>query len=254
MLFDSHAHYNDERFNDDRDELLLTMQENNVGLIMNSCSDTEEIPDIISLCQSYDFIYGSVGVHPHCVEHMTNGDMDLLKKYSKHQKIKAIGEIGLDYYYDNSPRDKQREWFSKQLDLAVELDMPIVIHDRDAHGDCMDILRGYKGKIRGEFHCYAGSKEMAKEILDWGMYLAMGGALTFKNSVRPREVAEYVPMDRILIETDCPYLTPVPHRGKRNSSLYIHYVAKEIARLKGIDEKTVEDMTFENAKKMFNIK
>lgn len=254
MLFDSHAHYNDERFNEDRDTLLLTMRENNVGLILNSCSNTEEIPDIISLCEKYDFIYGSVGVHPHDAENMTNRDIDILKKYSAHPKINAIGEIGLDYYYDNSPRDKQREWFSRQLDLAVELDMPIVIHDRDAHGDCMDILRGYKGKIKGEFHCYAGSREMAKEILDWGMYIAFGGALTFKNAVKPKEVAEYVPLDRILIETDCPYLTPVPHRGKRNSSLYIHYVAEEIARIKGIDKTAVEDVTFENAKSLFNIK
>ncbi len=254
MLFDSHAHYNDSRFDTDRDEILSSMRDNNVGLIMNSCSNLGEIPDIIGLCEKYDFIYGSVGVHPHDVEDMTEDDIDALHEYLKYPKIMAVGEIGLDYYYDNSPRNLQRKWFARQIELAIETGMPIVIHDRDAHGDCMDIMRAYKNDITGEFHCYAGSVEMAREILGWGMYIALGGALTFKNSVRPREVAEYVPLDMLLIETDCPYLTPVPHRGKRNSSLYVHYVAEEIARIKGIPVKEVEDMTYNNAKKMFKIK
>ena len=254
MLFDSHAHYNDERFDDDRDGILSSMKENNVGLIMNSCSNIAELPGIIELCEKYDFIYGSAGVHPHDVSGMTENDTDTLKEYLKHPKIKAVGEIGLDYYYDNSPRDEQRKWFARQIELALETDMPIVIHDRDAHKDCMDIVRAYKNDIRGEFHCYAGSVEMAREILDWGMYIALGGALTFKKSVKPKEVAEYVPLDRLLIETDCPYLTPEPHRGKRNSSLYIHYVAEMIADIKGISPKEVEDATWNNAKKLFDIK
>ena len=254
MLFDSHAHYNDDRFDGDRDEILSSMRENNVGLIMNSCSNLDELPDITALCEKYDFIYGSAGIHPHDVSGMTENDIDSLREYLKHPKIKAVGEIGLDYYYDNSPRDEQRKWFARQIELAVETDMPIVIHDRDAHKDCMDIVRAYKDNIKGEFHCYAGSVEMAREILDWGMYIALGGSLTFKNSVKPREVAAYVPLDMLLIETDCPYLTPVPHRGKRNSSLYMHYVAEMIAEIKGVTVKDVEDATWNNAKKLFNIK
>lgn len=254
MIFDSHAHYNDERFSEDYKELLSTMQDNNVGLIMNSCSDINEIPDILKLCKEFDFIYASVGVHPHEVSKMKDSDLQVLRDYSKNKKVKAIGEIGLDYYYDNSPRDTQKLWFDKQINLATELDLPIVVHDRDAHGDCMDILRRYKGTVKGEFHCFQGSVEMAKEVLNMGMYIAFGGSLTFKNSRRAVEVLKYVPMDRVLLETDCPYLTPVPHRGKRNDSTYIKYVVSMISEIKGITETEVEDITFNNAKEMFKIK
>lgn len=254
MLFDSHAHYNDERFKEDVDEVLSSMNENNVGLIMNSCSDISEITDILNICEKYSFVYASVGVHPHEVEHLKESDMDILKDYAKNEKVKAIGEIGLDYFYDFSPRDLQKKWFARQVELAKELKMPVIIHDRDAHKDSMDILRDCDIRdIGGVFHCYAGSVEMAREILDWGMYIAFGGSLTFKKSVKPKEVAEYVPLNRIVIETDCPYLTPEPHRGKRNSSLYIHYVAEKIAEIKNISVEEVENATYENAKKLFNI-
>lgn len=253
MLFDSHAHYNDERFLHDRHELLSSMPDNNIGLIMNSCSNLSEIPDIIELCEKYPFVYGSAGVHPHDVEGMTEADIDKLREFLKHPKLKAVGEIGLDYHYDLSPRDVQKKWFARQIELAAELDLPIVIHDREAHKDCMDIVRAYKDTVKGEFHCYAGSVEMAREILNWGMYIAFGGSLTFKNSVQPKEVAAYVPLDRIVIETDCPYLTPEPFRGKRNSSLYVHFVAEKIAEIKGITPREVETATFENAKRLFNI-
>lgn len=254
MLFDSHAHYNDERFEDDMDEILSSMPENNVGLILNSCSEIAEIPDILKICAKYPFVYASVGVHPHETDGLTERDMDTLKEYAKHSKVKAIGEIGLDYFYDFSARDAQKKWFARQVDLAKELKMPVVTHDRDAHKDCMDILREHNVKeVGGVFHCYAGSVEMAKEILDWGMYIAFGGSLTFKKSVKPKEVAAYVPLDRIVIETDSPYLTPEPHRGKRNSSLYIHYVAEKLAEIKGISVDEVENATFENAKRLFGI-
>ncbi len=254
MLFDSHAHYNDEKFKEDVDELLSSMPENNVGLILNSCSDISEIPDILKLCEKYPFIYASIGVHPHEVENLTEADMDVLKEYSKHSKVKAIGEIGLDYFYDFSPRETQKKWFARQVELAKELKLPVVIHDRDAHKDSMDILREHNiSEVGGVFHCYAGSVEMAREILGWGMYIAFGGSLTFKKSVKPKEVAAYVPLDRIVIETDCPYLTPEPHRGKRNSSLYIHYVAEMLAQIKGVSVETIENATFENAKKLFKI-
>lgn len=255
MLFDSHAHYNDEKFNGDRDELLSSMQENNVGLILNSCSSLYEVEDIFALCEKYPFIYASVGVHPHEAAELTETDMEKIKEYAKHPKAVAIGEIGLDYFYDFSPRDIQKKWFARQVDIARELKMPVVIHDRDAHKDCMDILRSHKVRdVGGVFHCYAGSVEMAKEILDWGMYIAFGGSLTFKKSVKPVEVAKYVPLDRIVTETDSPYLTPEPHRGKRNSSLYIHYVAEKLAHIKGLDVSEIENATFENAKRCFGIK
>lgn len=255
MLFDSHAHYNDERFDDDRDEILSQMQDNNVGMILNSCSSLDEADDILAICDKYPFVYASVGIHPHEVERLCEADMELLKKYAANPHVKAIGEIGLDYYYDFSPRDMQKKWFARQIEVARELKLPIVIHDRDAHKDTMDILRACNiHEVGGVFHCYAGSVEMAREILDWGMYLAFGGTLTFKKSVRPVEVAKYAPLDRILIETDCPYLTPEPHRGKRNSSLYIHYVAEKLAEIKGVSAEEIERITFENAMKCFKIK
>lgn len=255
MLFDSHAHYNDSRFEKDMDEVLSSMNENNVGMILNSCSNLGEVPDILKICEKYPFIYASVGIHPHDVKDLTDSDMDMLIKYAENEKVKAIGEIGLDYFYDNSPRDLQKKWFACQVEVAKQIKLPIIIHDRDAHKDCMDILRSENIQdIGGVFHCYSGSVEMAKEILDWGMYIAFGGSLTFKKSVRPVEVAKYVPLDRILIETDCPYLTPEPHRGKRNSSLYIHYVAEKLAQIKGVSVEEIENATFENGKRCFNIK
>lgn len=255
MLFDSHAHYNDSRFEKDMDEVLSSMNENNVGMILNSCSNLDEVPDILKICEKYPFIYASVGIHPHDVKNLADSDMDMLIKYAENDKVKAIGEIGLDYFYDNSPRDLQKKWFARQVEVAKQIKQPIIIHDRDAHKDCMDILRSENIQdIGGVFHCYSGSVEMAKEILDWGMYIAFGGSLTFKKSVRPVEVAKYVPLDRILIETDCPYLTPEPHRGKRNSSLYIHYVAEKLAEIKGVSVEKIENATFENGKRCFNIK
>lgn len=254
MLFDSHAHYTSEQFSEDLDEVLSKMRENGVGYIMNACSEIREFPEIKKLIEKYDFIYGAIGVHPHEVGEMTDGDLEKISEISQHPKVKAIGEIGLDYYYDNSPRDIQRLWFSRQLDLAVNLNMPIIIHDRDAHKDTMDILKDHNVKaVGGAFHCFTGSVEMAKEVLELGLDIAFGGSLTFKNAQRPIEVAKYVPIDRILIETDCPYLTPVPFRGKRNSSLYVHLVAEKIAEVKGIEVSEVIKRTTDNAKRCFRI-
>ena len=254
MLFDSHAHYTSEQFSEDLDEVLSKMRENGVGYIMNACSEISEFPDIKNLIEKYDFIYGAIGVHPHEVGGMTEDDLEKISEISRHPKVKAIGEIGLDYYYDNSPRDIQRLWFSRQLDLAVNLNMPIIIHDRDAHKDTMDILKDHNVKaVGGAFHCFTGSVEMAKEVLELGLDIAFGGSLTFKNAQRPIEVAKYVPIDRILIETDCPYLTPVPFRGKRNSSLYVHLVAEKIAEVKGIEVSEVIKKTRDNAKRCFKI-
>ena len=253
MLFDTHAHYNDNRFKEDIDAVLMDMKPNEVELIMNACSSIDEIPDIIALCEKYPFIYGCVGVHPHEAKELKESDMDILKKYATHPKIKAIGEIGLDYYYDSSPRDIQKKWFARQLELSQELKMPFVIHDRDAHGDTMDILRATHLKTTGVFHCYAGSREMAREVLNKGLYIAFGGSLTFKNSVHPKEVAAYVPLDRIVLETDAPYLAPTPQRGRRNDSRYMHFVAETIAQIKGISYDEVARVTYENGKKLFGI-
>lgn len=254
MLFDSHAHYNDDRFSADRDEVLSGMQDNNVGLIMNACSSIDEIENILKMVEKYPFMYGSVGVHPHEVGNMSDKDIDILKKYASHDKIKAIGEIGLDYYYDNSPRDIQKKWFARQIELAKEVNLPIIIHDRDAHADTMDILKACNAQAcGGVFHCYSGSSQMAKQILDMGLYIAFGGSLTFKNAKMPKESARYVPLDKILLETDCPYLAPEPFRGKRNSSLFMYRVAEEIALIKGVSVQEVERATFENAKRCFRI-
>lgn len=254
MIFDSHTHYDDKRFDDDRDSLLSSLGENGVGRVMSACASMQDIGPILALADRYDFLYASVGVHPHEAEEMRDRDLEILKEAARHPKVKAIGEIGLDYYYDNSPRDLQRLWFAKQLELAKELDLPVIIHDRDAHGDTMDILRTHHvEQVGGVFHCYAGSVEMAKEILDWGMYIAFGGSLTFKKAVRPAEVAAYVPMNRILLETDCPYLTPEPHRGKRNDSTYLSYVAQRIAEIKGVSTEEIIKITYENASRCFRI-
>lgn len=254
MLFDSHAHYDDEKFNDDRDLILSQMQENNVGLIMNACAAMSDLEAISALCARYPFVYGAVGVHPSDCAELTEADMQTLADAAQNPKIKAIGEIGLDYYYDDVPREVQKKWFSRQTELARELKMPVIIHDREAHGDTMDILKSCGAKdCGGVLHCFSGSTEMAREVLNLGMYIAFGGSLTFKNARKTVEAAEYVPIDRIMIETDSPYLAPEPMRGKRNSSLYIHYVAEKIAEIKGMSADEVERITFENAKMCFGI-
>lgn len=254
MIFDSHAHYNDERFKEDLDEVLSSMKENNVGYIMNACSSVGEFSEIRRIIEKYPFVYGAAGVHPHEAAEMTEEALGQIAEFLNYPKIKAIGEIGLDYFYDNSPRDVQKYWFAKQVDLAVELNMPVIIHDRDAHKDTMDILKEHDVKaVGGAFHCYTGSAEMVKDVLDMNMYIAFGGAITFKKAVKPVEAVRAVPIERMLIETDCPYLTPEPHRGKRNSSLYIHYVAEKIAEIKGIEVEEVIEKTTENAIKCFRI-
>lgn len=254
MLFDTHAHYDDEQFDDDRDELLSSMIENNVGLIMNSCAALSDIPKVKAIIEKYPFMYGTAGVHPSDCGEIKMSDMDIIRAAASHEKIKAIGEIGLDYYYDSVPKNVQKKWFSEQLGLAKQLGLPVVIHDRDAHRDTLDILRAEGVKdIGGVFHCYSGSVEMAREVLDMGMYIAFGGVVTFKNAVRAVEAAKYVPMDRLVIETDSPYLAPVPNRGKRNSSLFIHLVAERLAEIKGLTASEVEKVTFQNGKQLFRI-
>lgn len=254
MLFDSHAHYNDSKFDCDRFDILDGMRESGVGYIMNIADSMQSIPKIMDIAEKYPFVYASVGIHPEHTLSASEADMDMLEKYVLHPKVKAIGEIGLDYYYDDVEKSVQKKWFARQIELAKKVKLPVVIHDRDAHGDCLDILRtcGVR-EVGGILHCYSGSVETARELLDMGMYIAFGGTLTFKNARKVREAAEFVPLDRIVIETDCPYLAPEPHRGKRNSSLYIHYVAEKLAEIKGISVAEAVRATCENAKKCYGI-
>lgn len=255
MIFDTHAHYNDEKFDSDRDELLSSMPSHGIGLIMNACSELSEIHDIIDMCEKYPFVYGAVGIHPEAVETVADGYLDEIKKYASHPKIKAVGEIGLDYYWTTDTKQEQQRILCEQVELARELNMPVIIHDREAHGDCLRLLRQSKAhECGGVFHCYSGSAEMVREITEeLGMYVAFGGSLTFKNAVKPREAAKAVPLDRLLIETDSPYLAPVPYRGKRNSSIYLPSVLDVLSETLSIPADELERITYENGKKLFGI-
>ncbi|MBQ3427905.1 MAG: TatD family hydrolase [Clostridia bacterium] len=255
MIFDTHAHYNSEQFDADRDELLSKMNEGGVGLIMNACSNLDEIPDIIALCDRYPFIFGAVGIHPEEVDGLSADYLDRLRRSSAHPKIRAIGEIGLDYYWTTETKAEQQRILGEQVDLARELKLPVIIHDREAHGDTMRILREHKvWECGGVFHCYSGSAEMVREITDeLNMYIGFGGALTFKNAKKPRMAAEAVPLNRLLIETDCPYMAPVPYRGKRNSSLYLPEVIELLAEIKGLPAEEIERITEENGRRLFGI-
>ncbi|MBR5535254.1 MAG: TatD family hydrolase [Clostridia bacterium] len=254
MLFDVHAHYDDGRFDEDRDIILSSMPENNVGHIINIGYNLKSSMDSIALAEKYPFMYAAVGFHPSDAHLMTDEDFDRIKEMAKHPKVVAIGEIGLDYYYGKETEEIQREAFARQIALAKEVNLPFQVHNRDSTRDCVEILKGSDmGERRGMMHCFSESKETAKKILDLGMKISIGGVLTFKNNVKTVEVVKYVPLSDLMIETDCPYLAPVPYRGKRNSSLYIHAVAEKIAELKGMDVDEVIAVTEKNAKDFFEI-
>lgn len=256
MLFDSHAHINDEKFDEDRDEVIEHLRENSIDLVVNPGADMPSSRSAVELANKVDFIYSAVGVHPHDVETMTDKDLEELKNLAKeNEKVVAMGEIGLDYYYDLSPRELQKEWFIKQIELANELGLPFIVHDRDAHGDTFDIIKKYKAPETGcVLHCYSGSLELALEYIKMGCYISIPGTVTFKNNRKTVEVAENIPMEWMFIETDSPYLTPVPYRGKRNDPSKVRYVAEKVAELRGISYEEVCEITKENAKKFFNIK
>ncbi len=251
-MFDTHSHYTDESFDADRHEVLSQVHDSGVELVLNAASDGESSLQAVALAEKYPFVYAAVGWHPHEANSFKEGSEEQLRQWSQNPKVRAIGEIGLDYYYDLSDRETQKKVFARQLELALELNLPVVIHDRDAHGDCMEIISKYP-RLRGEFHCYSGSAEMAKELIGRGWYLGFTGAITFKNARKALETIEICPMDRILMETDCPYLTPVPFRGKRNDSRYLPYVAEKIAEIKGISPERVGEICLENGKSFFGI-
>lgn len=252
-IFETHAHYDDTAFSEDRDFLLQQMHREGIEYIVNIGCSMETSRGITKLVRQYDFLYGTVGVHPEDAGSLTESDMEELEELSRQEKILAIGEIGLDYHYDEPPRDIQKQWFVRQLDLAKRRQLPVVIHSRDAAKDTLDIMKAeHAGKTNGVIHCFSYGIEMAREYLNMGYYIGIGGVVTFKNGRKLKEVAEYVPLDSIVLETDAPYLAPVPFRGKRNCSLYLKYVAEELAQLKGISAEEVCAVTFENAKRLYN--
>lgn len=248
MIFDTHAHFDDQAFDEDRDILLSSMEEHGIHKIVNVSSDLKSIGETIALTEKYPFVYGAVGVHPSDTKGLKDTDLEYIRESSRKDKIVAIGEIGLDYYWDDSERSHQKKWFEAQMQLAREEKLPIIIHSREAAQDTVELMKAAKAEeIGGVVHCYSYSKEMAKIFLNMGFYIGIGGVVTFKNAKKLKEVAAYVPLDRIVLETDCPYLAPVPNRGKRNSSLNLPYVAEQIAQLKGISYEEVVNETYKNA-------
>ncbi len=253
MLFDTHAHFDDRQFDKDRDEILRSLSSLGVSNVVNIGADMDGSRESVKLAEQYDFIYATVGVHPHDTKNMTEKDIDELRSLAAHPKVRAIGEIGLDYHYDDgAPADMQKKWFIRQLELAKELDMPVVIHDRDSKGECLEILKKHKIS-NGVVHCFSGSAETAREILKLGMMISFTGVLTFKNARRAIEACAEVPLDKLMIETDCPYMAPEPHRGERNFSGYVRYVAEKMAEVKGVSYDEIVAITNANAKRFFGI-
>lgn len=253
MFFDTHAHYDDERFEEDRAAVLAAMEEGGVGRILNPGCTVDSSRCAVALAGEFSFVYAAVGIHPECCHAVQEADYETLRALAGENKVVAIGEIGLDYYWPENPaKDVQKEVFARQMALAEELGLPVVIHDREAHGDCMDMVRAFPN-VRGEFHCYSGSVEDAKVLLDRGWYLGFGGSLTFKNARKAPEVVAYMPMERLLLETDAPYLAPVPHRGKRNDSRLLPFVAARVAELKGLSAEEVEKISWDNGNRFFGI-
>lgn len=251
MIFDSHAHYDSSQFDEDRDTLLKEMPANGVGTIINVCADWDSVTEVVELAQKYPHVYAAVGIHPDEVGNLTEERFEFLKFQCQKEKVVAVGEIGLDYYWDNESHDVQKKWFIRQLELARELNLPVIIHSREAAEDTLQIMKEYAQGLRGVIHCFSYSKELAREYVKMGFYIGIGGVVTFKNGKKLKEIAQEIPLTQILLETDCPYLAPVPFRGKRNMSLYIPHIAQEIAALRGITYEDVVAQTEQNAKELF---
>lgn len=250
-IFDSHAHYNDTAFDADRDEVLNSLGEKGVSNVINCATDYNSSLISLSYAEKYPFIYASCGLHPEDIKDNYEDELEKIYPLLIEKKCVAVGEIGLDYHYDEIPRNVQIDVFTRQLIKANEMNLPVIVHDREAHADTLELLKKYKPK--GVLHCFSGSVETAREVLNLGMYLGFGGVVTFKNAVKSVETAKYVPLDRILLETDCPYMAPVPFRGKRNDSSLIKFAAEKIGEIRGIDAQTVIDEANKNTKKLFNI-
>ncbi len=254
MIFESHAHYDDKQFDPDREELLSSMEEHGIERIINVGSDFASCKRTLELTEQYAFVYGALGIHPSDIADLKEETYEWLRENARLPKVVAIGEIGLDYYWekDAEVQNRQRYWFCRQMELARELSLPVIIHSRDAAEDTMSLMKGiHSEQIPGVIHCFSYSPELAQEYVKMGYYIGIGGVVTFKNSKKLKETAASIPLERILLETDCPYLAPEPNRGKRNSSLNLPYVAKEIAALRGITEEEVIETTRENALRLF---
>ena len=254
MIFDTHAHYDDEAFNEDREQIISTLQQNGIKYVVNVSADMQGSRNNLEIINKVNYFFGSVGVHPSDTQELDDEKIKELKDLAQHKKIVAIGEIGLDYYWDEPDRDIQKKWFIKQIELAKEIKKPIIVHSRDAAKDTIDIIRETEAhKLGGVIHCFSYGVEMAKQYVDMGFYIGVGGVLTFKNAKKLKEVVEYVPLEKIVLETDCPYLAPVPFRGKRNDSTMLKYVVDEVAAIKNITPEEVEEITMHNACKMYKL-
>lgn len=254
MIFESHAHYDDAKFGADREATIKKAKNVGVGCIINAASSMESSRRSIELARHHDIIYSSVGVHPHDVQDMKEKDLEILLAMSAFEKVVAVGEIGLDYYYDNVPKEIQKLWFREQVKLAVDLDMPMIIHSREASKDTYDLLFESEGhRVGGVIHCFSGSLETAKRYVDLGYYLGIGGVITFNNAKKLVEVVKAIPLEHLLVETDAPYLTPTPHRGKRNDSSYLPEVIHKIAEIKGLTPEEVERVTWANGCRLFGL-
>ena len=256
MIFETHAHYDDEKFDADRVELLShLLRENNIGKIVNVGATFEGCKESIDLSEQYEDVYAAIGIHPEEIDEINDDVIEWLRQNSSNPKVVAIGEIGLDYYWvkEEEQREKQRLWFNKQMDLAKELNLPVMIHSRDAAEDTLNTIRLYNNShVKGIVHCYSYSKELAMEYVKMGWYIGVGGVVTFKNAKKLVETVEAIPLESIVLETDCPYMAPVPHRGERNSSIFLSHVAEKIAEIKNISVDEVEKVTYQNALNIYN--
>ena len=252
-IFDTHAHYDADAFDADRDIVLSALPKDGVALVLDPGCDVASSRTAVALAEQYAHVYAAVGIHPEDCGGCTDADLEEIRALAQHRKTVAIGEIGLDYYWaENPPKDFQAQVFRRQIELALELDLPVIVHDRDAHGDSLAIVKEYP-QLRGVFHCFSGSPELAVELLRRGWYLGFDGPVTYKNARRAPEVAAITPLDRILVETDAPYMTPVPYRGKRNDSRYLPYVLEKLAEWKGVSPEELTRITLENGKRLFGL-
>ena len=253
MLFDTHAHMDDRAFNEDREELLAGFAQKGVALVMNPGCSLESSRNAVALAEKYPFVYAAVGSHPDVADEVNETVLEEYRKLCKlSNKVKAIGEIGIDYHYEDIPRDLQLKAFRMQMELARELGLPVIVHEREAHEDGMAVVREFPD-VTGVFHCYSGSAEMARQLVDKGWYIGFTGVLTFKNARKAIETAASIPIDRIVLETDCPYMAPVPHRGKRNDPGYLCHMAEKLAEIRGLSLEEIHEITYENGKRLYRI-
>ena len=254
MIFDTHTHYDDEAFEEDRDALISSLSAKNVGLVVNVGASLSSCRETLRMAEKYPFVYGAIGVHPSETAELNADNFLQLSEMAKHAKCVAVGEIGLDYYWPEADRETQKFWFKRQLGLARELNLPVVIHSRDAANDTITVMKDmHAEEIGGVIHCFSYTRETAEVFLKMGFYIGIGGVVTFKNARKIKEAVEVIPLERIVLETDCPYLAPVPFRGERNSSLNLPYVIEEIARIKQVSPNEVEEITWENAHKLYGL-